>query len=1674
MDENADGGVVTSVATENATSVTVSDDRFEVAGGNLKLAAGTTLDFETDTSPIEVTITASGDGASATHTVSVTINDVNEAPTISVADGTTPDGMEAVSTVAENVTGALLGEITLGDPDAGQTHTLSTGDDRFVTKQDDAGGWWLALADDASLSFEDGAEVTVTVTVTDSGDPAASASVDVTITVTDVNEAPTIEVSDGETPDGMPASSTVDEANAGAILGAIALSDPDAGQTHTLTVTGDDRVVTKQDDAGGWWLALANGESFDFESDGDSIDVTVTVTDSGDPAMSASADVTITVNDVNEAPEVADGAEVADAVFEGGEENSITVDLKALFSDPDGDVLTYRLDNAPDWLEMSVTVKGSGDDQTIMGTITGTGPDRDGTMEGVMIIASDTEHEGSVSFDVIVDAENDAPSRLELRVTEDDGFVVRTTEVSVDENDQGAVLGLLKVTDEDDPRHPHGQHEYSFMVDGKATDKFEVDMDGNLKLKDDKYLNHEDGDEITLTVTATDMHVTEPGEGEDHTTGSVSLEITINVGDVASADRPVANRDIDDWWVTVDDDLDAEDVHEGEWLSFGLDTTGDDAAFSHEDGDDLTYSVSVVDSDGNVVNWLQIDEDGKMTNKEEMLPERGVYTVTVTATDEDGDSAQTNFQLAVALSDSGDDDNDDPDIRDVEDFDYTEGSGSQMVATFSVRDDDVAIAPHPYGVLEVSIESATQDGGRNVKDLLKVMEVGRDSDSVHYAIYTKSDAELAVDADGKALPAARVPKALNFEDGDEVDITVSVKDGKGLADEDGRREDDKDISFDIVDAADEAPEFQPSAVEGGAGGLRSRKTTTIEVAQDDTDKEVIVVQLSEAWEDEDTDDDELEFDVGGTSDLPDWITVYGPDEWERIYRRRDEVDESDGGSGIRDGDEVVVIVIDRKASDTGTFSFEMEAEDEEGHTATETIVIEVDAEDVAIADADKGKVVSIKGDPSGTAPLTMSVNLGLDPNLDSADDATLVVYTWMVDSPTDSQDATMVSSTPEPLAIANRDGTAIYEVGTTFQAKVQYYELDPDTGAIIESPEYMSKATDPSKAPDARDVPTSVSFDVTGGTGGVSVIVTATGDAASASGATDNVRLQVSSNGESGWLNVGSAGDADTSGTGGVSSAVVLTVDENGDGTNGDGGGLHYRVSYSYTDDGRTHTQYSESIQLGDVADPTTGGTTNIIGGTTGTDVQVGRNLRVDTQGNDADVQWQYRDSATMPWKNIADADSLTLRVTSDYTGKDLRAKVTYTADDDPATTDVDEEGWVEWVEYTEVLDVAAVDTTNSAPGATGENNELRVNLKDMVGMNQPTTSATFQASNMFHDPDGDDLMYSITGVTPDQDLTAAAGPPAVAGREAELEGDVWRVHKTEDVAGTNTPTNDLEQSISINPGTGEITYLTDRSHTHDGTDTDGAGNTLTVALSVTDGQTGATAITDQTVTVRINVAPTAIRLDDGNGNDGTSEMSDLSDMRATATAITIADGADDDNDPDAYTIEEHVEGQAAVTLGTINVIDENFDGDGTNAADDFGDFTDRIKLSDDRFEIVAEETDDNDASTWVLRIKEDAVFDYEADGDKKGTLIVAVTATDGGGLETVGYFSIQISDEDDDPAVPVTPTPTPDPYDPEGLEDDAKDDDDDGPVIPPDDGGAFIDDLLDQFVISIDDIDIA
>jgi hypothetical protein len=283
---------------------TVDDERFEVAGGMLQLKEGMSLDHETEDSvTVMVTVTDSG-GLTAEASATVTVNDVNEGPSLDVAEGA----------VYENADGAMAGAVTTSDPDDGDTHTYEVSDERF-----EVADGMLQLKEGMSLDHETEDSVTVMVTVTDSGGLTAEASA--TVTVNDVNEAPTAAADDG----------AIDENAMGAVVGAVTGSDVDDGDTLTYTVD-DERF-----EVAGGMLQLKEGMSLDHETE-DSVTVMVTVTDSG--GLTAEASATVTVNDVNEAPTAAadDGAI---------DENAMGAVVGAVTGSDvdDGDTLTYTVDD---------------------------------------------------------------------------------------------------------------------------------------------------------------------------------------------------------------------------------------------------------------------------------------------------------------------------------------------------------------------------------------------------------------------------------------------------------------------------------------------------------------------------------------------------------------------------------------------------------------------------------------------------------------------------------------------------------------------------------------------------------------------------------------------------------------------------------------------------------------------------------------------------------------------------------------------------------------------------------------------------------------------------------------------------------------------------------------------------------------------------------------------------------------------------------------------------------------------------------------------------------------------------------------------------------------------------------------------------------------------------------
>ena len=188
------------------------------ANGSVVVNPDGTVDYthngtETTADSFTYTIEDIAGATSNTVTVSLTITPVNEAPTAIALDN---------SSVAENAAGAIIGNLSTTDPDAGDSHTYTVDDARFEVV---AGQLKLKAPD--SLNHESEPTVDVTVTSTDSGGLTTNQLF--TITVTDVNEAPTAS--------NLTTTSSYNEGDASVAITDIVVSDVDTGETITATLT---------------------------------------------------------------------------------------------------------------------------------------------------------------------------------------------------------------------------------------------------------------------------------------------------------------------------------------------------------------------------------------------------------------------------------------------------------------------------------------------------------------------------------------------------------------------------------------------------------------------------------------------------------------------------------------------------------------------------------------------------------------------------------------------------------------------------------------------------------------------------------------------------------------------------------------------------------------------------------------------------------------------------------------------------------------------------------------------------------------------------------------------------------------------------------------------------------------------------------------------------------------------------------------------------------------------------------------------------------------------------------------------------------------------------------------------------------------------------------------------
>jgi hypothetical protein len=318
INENVAGGVIGMLSTVDPNAgdkhtYSVSDSRFEVVNGQLKLTAGTSLNYESGSS-VQVTVTTTDQGGlSYSENFAIAVKNVNEAPTdISISN----------LSVNENASGAVVGKLSTVDPDAGNTHSYTvTGDDRFEVVNGQ-----LKLKSGASLDYETQSSVQLNVTTTDQG--GLSYSENFTVKVNDLNDAP----ANKAPTDIMLSGVVVTENAAGAVVGTVTTTDANVGDTHTYKVD-DGRF-----EVAGGQLKLKSGVSLDFE-DESSVVVGVTTTDQG--GLSYSENFTITVKDVNEAP-----TDITLSPFKVDEnEFGAAVGTLTTIDDDAGDVHTYKVDD---------------------------------------------------------------------------------------------------------------------------------------------------------------------------------------------------------------------------------------------------------------------------------------------------------------------------------------------------------------------------------------------------------------------------------------------------------------------------------------------------------------------------------------------------------------------------------------------------------------------------------------------------------------------------------------------------------------------------------------------------------------------------------------------------------------------------------------------------------------------------------------------------------------------------------------------------------------------------------------------------------------------------------------------------------------------------------------------------------------------------------------------------------------------------------------------------------------------------------------------------------------------------------------------------------------------------------------------------------------------------------
>ena len=303
-------------------TITVSDTRFEIVSGQLKLKAGQQINpIAEPTVTMDLTATDSS-GASRVVSTTLTTIDINTSPALSITTIT--------SSVSENTpigTAIHVASISISDDGIGTNNLTLTGLNAGLFELI---GQDLYLRAGAGFDHETAATIDVTIEV---DDPAYAGSPDdakiFSLGITDVNEAPSIAI----TP---LMASIAENANSSTFVKVANLTIvDDALGNNQISVVGADASMFSVIGNG---LYINTSTLLDFESQAFlTVDLQIDDTDVGG-SPDGTVTFSVTVTNVNEAP-----VAVMDGPYVIAEGQDLTINANGS-SDPDGDLLTYQWD----------------------------------------------------------------------------------------------------------------------------------------------------------------------------------------------------------------------------------------------------------------------------------------------------------------------------------------------------------------------------------------------------------------------------------------------------------------------------------------------------------------------------------------------------------------------------------------------------------------------------------------------------------------------------------------------------------------------------------------------------------------------------------------------------------------------------------------------------------------------------------------------------------------------------------------------------------------------------------------------------------------------------------------------------------------------------------------------------------------------------------------------------------------------------------------------------------------------------------------------------------------------------------------------------------------------------------------------------------------------------------